>query len=402
MCRRRPARRSKRVPPSPRGPNVELTRELGLITAIACGVGSVIGSGVFKKPGLMAAQLGSPELLILVWIVAGFATLFGALSIAEISGMFRDPGGQYVYFNKGYNRFVGYLYGWATFIVIQTGSIASIAYVFADSLGYFVAFPRLSAGLGAVEHPHPLIGAMTPFKFLGLKLAHRRPDHVPHHDQLPGRQARQHHRGHLLDAQGRHHRRHHRAGLRPGARQSRESHPVRGRLRRRRRRVVLGLSDGHHGDGRSVLGLRRLDQRHLHVRRDQERPAHLAPGHGHRGHAPSSPSTSWSTSPTSTSSRSARWPASTTQAQASGGSYIVAIDVADGFLGKWGGAVDRHRHHDLDLRRGQRHDDDVGPDLFRDGPREALLPPSGRGPPPLPHAGQVPRCSRGPGPRSSS
>jgi len=148
----------------------QLSRELGLITAIACGVGSVIASGVFKKPGLMASQLGSPVLLILVWIVAGLATLFGALSIAEISGMFRDPGGQYIYFNKGYNRFVGYLYGWATFIVIQTGSIASIAYVFADSLGHFVAFPRLSAAWEQWCIPIPLIGAMTPFKFLGLKL----------------------------------------------------------------------------------------------------------------------------------------------------------------------------------------------------------------------------------------
>ena len=71
----------------------------------------------------------------------GVVTLFGALSIAEISGMFRDPGGQYVYFNKGFNHFVGYLYGWAAFVVIQGGSIASIAYVFADSLGYFVALP---------------------------------------------------------------------------------------------------------------------------------------------------------------------------------------------------------------------------------------------------------------------
>ena len=86
-----------------------LSRELGLIGAIACGVGPVIGSGIFKKPGLMAAQLGAPELLILIWIVAGVVTLFGALSIAEISGMFRDPGGQYIYFNKGYNRCVGYL-----------------------------------------------------------------------------------------------------------------------------------------------------------------------------------------------------------------------------------------------------------------------------------------------------
>ena len=148
----------------------KLSRELGLISAIACGVGSVIGSGIFKKPGLMAAQLGAPELLILIWIVAGVVTLFGALSIAEISGMFRDPGGQYIYFNKGYNRFVGYLYGWATFIVIQTGSIAAIAYVFADSLNYFVQLPRLPAAWEQWCIPIPFIGEMTPLKFIGLKL----------------------------------------------------------------------------------------------------------------------------------------------------------------------------------------------------------------------------------------
>lgn len=148
----------------------ELSRELGFIAAVACGVGSIIGSGIFKKPGVMAAQLGSPELLILVWIVAGLLTLFGALSIAEISGMFRDPGGQYIYFNKGYNRFVGYLYGWAVFVIIQTGSIASIAYVFSDSLSYFIPLPRLSAAWEQWSIPIPFIGAMTPFKFIGLKL----------------------------------------------------------------------------------------------------------------------------------------------------------------------------------------------------------------------------------------
>jgi APA family basic amino acid/polyamine antiporter len=84
--------------------------------------------------------------------------------------MFQDPGGQYVYFNKGYNRFVGYLYGWAVFIVTQTGSLAAIAYVFSDSLGYFVKFPRLSAAWESFSIPIPGIGAMTPFKFIGLKL----------------------------------------------------------------------------------------------------------------------------------------------------------------------------------------------------------------------------------------
>ncbi len=72
----------------------ELARQIGMITVISCGIGSMIGSGIFKKPGIMAAQLGSPELLVLVWIVTGFMTLFGSLSIAELSGMFADPGGS--------------------------------------------------------------------------------------------------------------------------------------------------------------------------------------------------------------------------------------------------------------------------------------------------------------------
>ena len=149
---------------------VELLRQIGLTAAVAFAVGSVIGSGIFRKPGLMASQLGSPALLVLVWVVAGIMTLFGALSIAEIAGMFHEAGGQYVYFNKCYNSFVGYLYGWAVFVVIQTGSIASIAYVFSDSLGYFFRFPRLGPAWEAAALRIPGLGTITPFRFIGLKL----------------------------------------------------------------------------------------------------------------------------------------------------------------------------------------------------------------------------------------
>ena len=150
---------------------LDLLRQLGLIAAIACTAGAVIGSGIFRKPGLMASQLGSPELLVLVWIVAGVMSLLGALSIGEVSGMFPDAGGQYVYFNKSYNPFIGFLYGWACFAIIQSGSIASIAYVFSDSLGYFFTFPRLSAGLEAFAIHIPMLGDITPFKFFGLKMS---------------------------------------------------------------------------------------------------------------------------------------------------------------------------------------------------------------------------------------
>lgn len=149
---------------------LDLLPQIGMLTAIAYGVGSVIGSGIFKKPGLMAAQLGSPVLLIIVWIVTGLMTLFGALSVAEIAGIFPRAGGLYSYFNQCYNRLTGYLYGWAVFIVIQTGSIASIAYVFSDSLGYFFNYFRLSPAWEAFTIHLPALGDITPFKFFGLKL----------------------------------------------------------------------------------------------------------------------------------------------------------------------------------------------------------------------------------------
>jgi APA family basic amino acid/polyamine antiporter len=148
----------------------ELLRNLGLFTAIAIVVGSMIGSGIFRKPALMANQLGSPEWLIAVWIIAGIMTLFGALTNAEIAGLISATGGQYVYFNKMYNRFVGFLYGWAIFAVIQTGSIASITYVFSEYFGYFIPLPRLSPGLESFGIPIPFIGVINPFKEFGTKL----------------------------------------------------------------------------------------------------------------------------------------------------------------------------------------------------------------------------------------
>jgi amino acid transporter len=75
-----------------------------LQTTIAIVVGGVIGSGIFMKPALMASQLGSPVLLLSVWVVAGVITLFGALSNAELASMFPETGGQFVFFRKIYGE----------------------------------------------------------------------------------------------------------------------------------------------------------------------------------------------------------------------------------------------------------------------------------------------------------
>src|SRR5512144_628654 len=119
-----------------------LIPSLGLFTTIMMVVGGVIGSGIFRKPGVMAAQLGSPELLLFVWILAGVITLFGALTNAEIANLIPETGGQYVYFERMYGSFFAFLYGWALFAIIQCGSIAAVAYVFAEYSTQFVVLPE--------------------------------------------------------------------------------------------------------------------------------------------------------------------------------------------------------------------------------------------------------------------
>ncbi|MCX7798505.1 MAG: amino acid permease [Melioribacter sp.] len=147
----------------------ELIRGLSLTASIMIVAGSMIGSGIFRKPSIMAEQLGSPELLILVWIAAGLITLIGAFINAEISGMIDATGGQYVYFRKMYGDFTAYIYGWSILSVIQTGSQAAIAYVFAEYIGYFIKLFKLPESWQSFSLYLPLVGKIYPFIDFGTK-----------------------------------------------------------------------------------------------------------------------------------------------------------------------------------------------------------------------------------------
>ena len=103
---------------------------LGLFSAFILTVSSVIGSGIYKKVAPMSVELLSPGLVLTCWMLAGLITLCGALSNAEIASMLADSGGEYVYYRKIYNRFFAFLYGWSSFTVIRSASLASIGYVF--------------------------------------------------------------------------------------------------------------------------------------------------------------------------------------------------------------------------------------------------------------------------------
>lgn len=128
-------------------------------------ISSMIGSGVFKKVAPMSAELGSGGLIIIAWIIAGMITLFASASNAEVASLIAEPGGQFVYFQKMYGDAFAFLYGWSCFSVIQSASIASIAYVFSESVNAIITLPRFSLEIESIT----FLGIFNPFKSFGVK-----------------------------------------------------------------------------------------------------------------------------------------------------------------------------------------------------------------------------------------
>ena len=121
-----------------------LVRGLGLFDATTLIVGSVIGSGIFVAPSIMAAYTQSPGLLLGLWVLGGILTLFGALAYGEMAAAMPHAGGQYVFLSRAFSPLWGFLYGWTLLLAINTGFIAAVAVAFAKYLGVF--FPSVGEG----------------------------------------------------------------------------------------------------------------------------------------------------------------------------------------------------------------------------------------------------------------
>src|SRR5947208_8512849 len=111
---------------------------LGLLDSTMMVAGSMIGSGIFIVSADIARQVGSAGWLLGVWLVTGALTVSAALSYGELAAMMPQAGGQYVYLREAYSPLWGFLYGWTSFLVIQTGTIAAVAVAFAKYLGVLV------------------------------------------------------------------------------------------------------------------------------------------------------------------------------------------------------------------------------------------------------------------------
>lgn len=128
--------------------DTELHRAIGLPQATALVVGTIIGASIFVQPSEITEHVRSIPGVLLVWLISGVLTLFGALVCAELASIFTRSGGVYVYLKESYSPAVGFLWGWAMFWIMHSGIIAAIAVVFARYVAYFV--PLTNVGVKAV------------------------------------------------------------------------------------------------------------------------------------------------------------------------------------------------------------------------------------------------------------
>ncbi|MBQ9688678.1 amino acid permease [bacterium] len=117
-----------------------LKRSLSLADSISMVAGSMIGCGIFLVTADIARQVESAFYILLVWIIAGIVSLFGAIAYGELANNIPDEGGQYMYLKKIFNDKVAFLFGWTLFLVIQAGTIAAICVAFAKFAGLLIPF----------------------------------------------------------------------------------------------------------------------------------------------------------------------------------------------------------------------------------------------------------------------
>jgi APA family basic amino acid/polyamine antiporter len=145
----------------------ELVKGLSVYAATSVVAGTMIGTGIFVVPSIMLRQLGAPALVLVVWVLAGVLSLFGALGYAELGAALPEAGGEYVYMHRAYGPMMGFLYGWTQFVVAKSGSIATIATGFVIYLAYF--FPGLNETLW--QAPVQIAGHAATLQLTGLQIA---------------------------------------------------------------------------------------------------------------------------------------------------------------------------------------------------------------------------------------
>ena len=146
-----------------------LKRAIGLPSATALVVGTIIGSSIFVQTSEITALVPSAGAVVAAWAVAGLLTLIGALVCAELASAYPKTGGVYVFLKEIYSPALGFLWGWATFWTMHTGILAAVATIFARYAGYFVPLGDSGTRVVAIG----AIAVLSAVNYLGVRLGGR-------------------------------------------------------------------------------------------------------------------------------------------------------------------------------------------------------------------------------------
>ena len=142
---------------------------IGLREAVAVIVGVVIGAGIFKAPSLVASMSGDAATMFTLWALGGLVSLIGALCYAELTTSYPHAGGDYHYLHRAFGRSVAFLFGWARFSVITTGSIALLGFVFGDYMQQAIPLTMLPAGWGSTVYAITVIIVLSAVNLRGIR-----------------------------------------------------------------------------------------------------------------------------------------------------------------------------------------------------------------------------------------
>jgi len=119
------------------------------VDAVGLIVGIVIGAGIFRTPSIVAGNAASASSVYLAWLLGGAISLVGALVYAELATAYPNTGGDYYYLSRAFGARLGFLFGWARMSVIQTGSIATVSFIFGDYAGQILSLGKYSSAIYA-------------------------------------------------------------------------------------------------------------------------------------------------------------------------------------------------------------------------------------------------------------
>ena len=141
-----------------------LVRRLGPFDVTMLVMGGIIGSGIFVNPAEVARHVGSPALIVGVWLLGGLIAIAGAFVYAELAARRPDLGGQYAYLRDAWGPMPAFLYGWSLLLVIQSGGMAAVAITFERYLDN-VVYLGLPAGMVAAG----ALALLTAINCLGVR-----------------------------------------------------------------------------------------------------------------------------------------------------------------------------------------------------------------------------------------